>query len=440
MSELDIEGHIIYIVIIIINILLLIYLLLYIKKIISQKEVLKTIINSSPDIICYKDPDGRMIEVNKTFELIINADFPIVGKKDLDLIKLMPNRADEFRMCYETDREVWESGSIKTVEESFKLIDGTYQTFDVIKVPSYNKDGSKKGIAIVGRDITDRRRSEEIKIKTEENKKILNELKQYNKIRTDFFANLSHELRTPLTLIVSALKLVEISNNNYNKESKYKINRYVKTIKQNSFRLMRLINNLIDITKSEEGYLELHACENDIISTIEDITLSVSDFAEEKGLNLIFDTNIEEKYTVFDADKIERIMLNLMSNAIKFTPNGGEIKVEIEEKNSGIEISVTDTGIGIPLGNQETVFERFVQVDKSLSRSNEGSGIGLSLVKSFAEMHNGSVKIDSNYIDGTKVIVDLPCNITCKKDERQCLISEESKVQIIDIEFSDIYS
>jgi len=440
MRELDIEGHIIYIVIMMILILLLIYLLIYIKKIISQKEVLKTIINSSPDIICYKDPDGRMIEVNKTFELIINADFPIIGKTDLDLIKLMPNRADEFRMCYKTDREVWKSGRITTVEESFKLIDGTYQTFDVIKVPSYNKDGSKKGIAIVGRDITDRRRAEELKLKTEENKKILNELKQYNKIRTDFFANLSHELRTPLTLIVSALKLVEISNDNYNKESKYKINRYVKTIKQNSFRLMRLINNLIDITKSEEGYLELHACENDIISTIEDITLSVSDFAEEKGLNLIFDTNIEEKYTVFDADKIERIMLNLMSNAIKFTPKGGEIKVEVEEKNSGIEIIVTDTGIGIPLGNQDTVFERFVQVDKSLSRSNEGSGIGLSLVKLFVEMHNGSVKIDSNYTDGTKVIVYLPCNITCKKDERQCLISEESKVQIIDIEFSDIYS
>ena len=427
------NTHIIYVTIILINIIIILYLLIDRKTIDDQKEILKTIINSSPDIIGYKDSKGKWVEVNKTLEDIINAKESIIGKTDLDLMKLIPDKEDEFRVCYETDKKIWENGNIKIVEEIFKLRDGTYQTFDVIKVPLYNIDGSRKGIGVIGRDIT-------YKKKSEENKRILNELQHYNEIRTEFFANLSHELRTPLTLIVSALKLVEISNNDYNELSKNKINKYIKTIRQNSFRLIRLINNLIDITKSEDGYLELQVCNYNIVSIVEDITLSIKDFAEEKEISLIFDTNIEEKYTLCDNDKIERIILNLMSNAIKFTPKGGEIKVEIVGKNSGIQISVTDTGIGIPLENQKDVFERFVQVDKSLSRSNEGSGIGLSLVKSFVEMHNGKIIIDSSYIEGTRFVIDLPCNIICEEVEKKCFKSEDSRIQIINIEFSDVYS
>ncbi|MBU3134715.1 PAS domain-containing sensor histidine kinase [Clostridium gasigenes] len=427
------NTHVIYVTIILINIIIILYLLIDRKTIDDQKEILKTIINSSPDIIGYKDSKGKWVEVNKTLEDIINAKEPIIGKTDLDLMKLIPDKEDEFRVCYETDKKIWENGNIKIVEEIFKLRDGTYQTFDVIKVPLYNIDGSRKGIGVIGRDIT-------YKKKSEENKRILNELQHYNEIRTEFFANLSHELRTPLTLIVSALKLVEISNNDYNELSKNKINKYIKTIRQNSFRLIRLINNLIDITKSEDGYLELQVCNHNIVSIVEDITLSIKDFAEEKEISLIFDTNIEEKYTLCDNDKIERIILNLMSNAIKFTPKGGEIKVEIVGKNNGIQISVTDTGIGIPLENQKDVFERFVQVDKSLSRSNEGSGIGLSLVKSFVEMHNGKIIIDSSYIEGTRFVIDLPCNIICEEVEKKCFKSEDSRIQIINIEFSDVYS
>lgn len=401
---------------------------------------MKTIINTSPDIICYKDELGRWIEANKTLKDIINCEENIIGKSDLDLMKLMPEMADEFRICYETDKEIWKNRSVKTVEEMFKLKDGTYQTFDVIKVPLYKKDGSKKGIAVIGRDITDKKKAEEIRKESEKDKKNLKELQRYNEIRTDFFANLSHELRTPLNLILSAIRLVEISNDDYTDLSKEKIDKYINIMRQNSFRLIRLINNLIDITKLEDGYLELNLCEKNIVSIVEEITLSISHVAEEKQISLIFDTDIEEKYTVCDEDKIERIILNLMSNAIKFTPKGGEIRVEIEEKNKGVEISVSDTGIGIPVESQECVFERFIQVDKTLSRKNEGSGIGLSLVKAFVEMHNGTIKIDSEYKNGAKFIMNLPCNLICEKPAVKLLESENSKIQMINIEFSDIYS
>lgn len=421
-------------------IVIIIYLLIERKNILDQRRILKTIINSSPDMICYKDSEGRWIEANNTIKEIINCDECIIGKRDLDLMKLMPEREAEFRRCHETDKEIWKYRKIKIVEETFKRKNGTYQTFDVIKVPLYNNDGSEKGLAVIGRDITDKKKSEKLKKQSEDDKKVLKELKRYNEIRTDFFANLSHELRTPLTLILSAIRLVEMANDDYTEVSKEKINKYINIMRQNSFRLIRLINNLIDITKSQDGYLELHLCEKNIVSIIEEITVSINHFAEERQINLIFDTDIEEKYTACDEDKIERIILNLMSNAIKFTPNGGELRVEIEEKNNGIEISVTDTGIGIPIESQECVFERFTQVDKSLSRKNEGSGIGLSLVKTFVEMHKGTIKIDSEYKKGTKFIVNLPCNLICENKEVKSIKSENSKVQIINIEFSDIYS
>lgn len=432
--------HISYLLIIMGLIGMILYLISKEKKVSEERAILKTIINSSPDIICYKDSEGRWIEANRTLKDIINCGECIIGKSDLDLMKIMPERADEFKVCYETDKEIWKSGSLKVVEETFKHEDGRRQTFDVIKVPLYNVDGSKKGLAIIGRDITDRKRTEELKKEAEKRKKILEELERYNEIRTDFFANLSHELRTPLTLILSAIRLVEMSNDNYNELSKEKINKYIKIMRQNSFRLIRLINNLIDITKSEDGYLELHLYKKNIISIVEDITLSTKYFAEEKGINLIFDTDIEEKYTACDEDKIERIILNLMSNAIKFTPSGGDIKIEINNKGEGIEICVSDTGIGISIENQKCVFERFTQVDKSFSRRNEGSGIGLSLVKAFVEMHNGIIKIDSEYTAGTKFVINLPCNLICEEKEVKCLKAEESNVQIINIEFSDIYA
>lgn len=418
----------------------ILYLVISKKKISDESEILKAIIDTSPDIICYKDSQGKWIEANKTLKKIINCGQCVIGKSDLDLMKIMPERAEEFKLCYETDKKIWKSGKVNIVEERFKSEDGTYQTFDVIKVPLYNSDKSKKGLAIIGRDITERKKSEKIKRQSEEDKKNLQEIQRYNEVRTTFFANLSHELRTPLTLILSAVKLVEMSNDDYDELSKEKIKKYVHIMRQNSFRLIRLINNLIDITKSDDGYLELHLCEKDIVSIVEDITLSTKYFAEEKGINLIFDTNIEEKYTACDEDKIERIILNLMSNAIKFTPPGGKIKVEIYEKDNGIEIAVIDTGIGIPIESQKCVFERFIQVDKTLSRKNEGSGIGLSLVKAFVEMHNGTIKIDSEYKEGTRFVMSIPCDLVSKEKEVVNPNKDDSKVQIINIEFSDIYA
>ena len=241
----------------------------------------------------------------------------------------------------------------------------------------------------------------------------------------------------------STLQLLNlIGVNKSTGKNEEKVKKYYNIMKQNCYRLLRLVNNLIDITKIDAGYFKLNLKNENIIAIIEDITLSVTDYAENKGLEIIFDTDIEEKIMACDADKIERIMLNLLSNAIKFTPAGGNILVNIADKDSSIIISVKDTGIGIPLDKQESIFERFIQVDKSLSRNREGSGIGLSLVKSLVELHGGTIELVSEYGKGSEFIIEFPVKVLPPENETTISdenIAKETNIEMINIEFSDIY-
>lgn len=276
----------------------------------------------------------------------------------------------------------------------------------------------------------------------EEKNRILSETMEYEKLRTDFFANISHELRTPLNVIFSAEQMLDLMLRNGSiEDNKYKINKYMKTIKQNCYRLIRLIGNLIDITKMDAGYFEVNLQNEDIVKVVEDITLSVAEYVGNKNINLIFDTEFEEKIIACDLEKIERIMLNLLSNAVKFTSANGNIFVNVYEKDCKIFVSVKDTGIGIPKHLQDAIFERFIQADKTTSRNREGSGIGLSLVKSLVELHEGSISLISEDNKGAEFIFQLPnrtVDIEEKQDANSNCINNES-VERIHIEFSDIY-
>jgi signal transduction histidine kinase len=286
------------------------------------------------------------------------------------------------------------------------------------------------------RDITERK-------KEEENMKSLQNALEYDKLKTEFFSNISHELRTPINVIMSALQMCDILNkNNSLIDNLDRVNRYFGIMKQNCYRLIKLVNNLIDITRIDSGYLQLELNNYNIISIIEDITLSVADYIENKGLSLIFDTDAEEVIMACDPDKIERIVLNILSNAVKFTEPGGRITVKVKKQKGAVIISIKDTGAGIPEDKQELIFERFVQVDKSLSRKNEGSGIGLSLVKSLIEMHNGDIHLNSKPNEGSEFIIKLPVNVLDQSPDNSINKSyiQQSNTERIHIEFSDIYS
>lgn len=215
----------------------------------------------------------------------------------------------------------------------------------------------------------------------------------------------------------------------------------MRIIKQNCYRLTRLISNMIDITKIDSNYLPLNLRNHDIVRLTEDIVLSVAKFINDKGLQITFDTNVKEALIACDPDKIERIMLNLLSNAVKFTPRGGSIHVTMHEKISVIEIHVKDTGVGIPEEMKDFVFERFVQVDGTTSRSTEGSGIGLSLVSSLVEMHGGNITLDSKQGEGCLFIIRLPKKTVSNTEKERDISHMTSRdiVETINIEFSDIY-
>lgn len=212
-------------------------------------------------------------------------------------------------------------------------------------------------------------------------------------------------------------------------------------MKQNCYRLLRLTSNLIDMTKLDNGYFEVSLKNCNVVQIIEDITLSVASYIENKGIRLTFDTDIEEKTMAVDPDKLERIMLNLLSNAVKFTEREGSIFVNVSDKEDGIEISVRDTGIGIPEDKLNVIFERFRQVNNLLTREREGSGIGLSLTKNLVELLGGNIRVKSKQGEGSEFIVWLPYSyVEGEAVDEDELYNNQSRVERIHIEFSDIYS
>lgn len=321
-------------------------------------------------------------------------------------------------------------------------VDGTCIDVEITTAPFVDCD--ELSILVIARDISERKKSEKLARDMEEQKLILEKTLELDKLKTDFFSNISHELRTPINVILSTLQLSSMYLNNDDIPNKaLKMGRFNNIMQQNCRRLLRLINNLIDITKIDAGYMDVHLQNCNIISVVENIVMSVAQYVESKGISLVFDTDTEERIMACDPEKIERIILNLLSNAVKFTQSGGNITVSIAAKEEKTVISVKDTGIGIPEDKRSLIFERFRQADQSLTRNYEGSGIGLSLVKSLVEMHGGTIRLDTEYNNGCNFIVELPV-ILCQYENN----AEESDIENglpyshierIKIEFWDIY-
>lgn len=279
-----------------------------------------------------------------------------------------------------------------------------------------------------------------IKLEAEKEKRELEETVQLEIVKNEFFSNISHEFRTPINILLGTMQLINKNIEENSIEIK-DLKKYANYIKQNSYRLLRLVNNLIDISKMDIGAYELRSSNQNIISIIEDITLSVADYTQNNKINLVFDTNVEELITCCDPDKIERIMLNLLSNAIKFTPENGTIEVNIDACENSVKVSVKDSGVGIPKDKLEVIFDRFGQVDGSFNRKCEGSGIGLSLVKNLVEMHGGTINVTSNIDEGSEFIFSIP--IRFKEEDNKYDYDRDRKskhVERCDIEFSDIYN
>ena len=278
----------------------------------------------------------------------------------------------------------------------------------------------------------------------EEQRKILEEAMQLESLKNEFFANISHEFRTPINIILGTMQLMKrnVDQNKIHWDESLNLESHINYIKQNAYRLLRLVNNLIDITCIDSGYYQLQLGNYNIVEIIENITLSVAQYTKDKGINLIFDTNCEEKIIACDPDKIERIVLNLLSNAIKYTDKSGNIYVGLKIEDDIVKISVKDDGVGMSSDKLDIIFDRFKRIDNNLNRKCEGSGIGLSLVKSLVELLDGRIYVSSELGVGSEFIFELP-NKVIQDYSKSILdrnIPKSTQIEKCNIEFSDIYS
>ena len=255
-------------------------------------------------------------------------------------------------------------------------------------------------------------------------------------IKNEFFSNISHELKTPLNVIYSTNQLLDVSTQRDDFKAVYM--KFSDCLRINCKRMLRLIDSIVDITKLDVGFKEPNFKNYNIVNIVEDMSLSVVNYAKTKEIDIIFDTNIEELYIKLDLDMLERIVLNLLSNAIKFSNKNSTVTVKIISDKEWVGIKVIDNGIGIDLEIQPMIFDRFVQGDKSIRRKKEGSGIGLSLVKSFVELMEGEIYLKSDGKSGSEFTVLLPNKILLDDDSVE-YNSYNVDEEHIKLEFSDIY-
>lgn len=263
--------------------------------------------------------------------------------------------------------------------------------------------------------------------------KELNRIKEKNKFKTEFLSNVAYDIKKPIN------KIFETNNNLIENKGKYNsenINNHTRLVKQNCYRLIRLLNNIEYVSRIDNGTctLELRKC--DIVKLLENIVKISKTYTDKKGIDISFKSEVNKKILSLDIDKVEKIILNILSNAIKFTDTGGKIDINLYMHNEQVCISIKDTGIGIPKDKTEVIFENFEQLDTTLSRGCEGTGMGLSVVKKLANLNNIKINVESELNKGSEFIITLPNNIVSKNIKLQDKFAQDEK---IDIEFSDIY-
>ena len=394
------------------------------KRVYKEKE-LEDYVEISTDLIATLDCNGKFIKVNDQWTNILGwSAEEMLGMSFYDLVD-----QDSINRHHFYKNNLGNNYDLVDFTDRYLAKDNTYKY--LILKSKYVQ--SKKEYIITGKDIT---QDVDVKNKLEEMKKAI----EFESKKNDFFTNISHELKTPINIILGSNQLMELNYKNHNITDE-KLKNSINLTKQNSYRLLKLVGNFLDISKMGAGFYEIEPINTNIVSVVENIGQSVEPYMAAKKIQFIFDTETEEEIVACDPDKIERIVLNLLSNAIKYTNENGKIFVNVASKESVVEISVEDTGTGIPKDKVEKVFNRFEQVDPSLVKKREGCGIGLSLTKHLVEMHGGEIWVESQEGKGSKFIFTIPKQLVNNQtDEAMDILDDSTRVDKCRIEFSDIYS
>jgi PAS domain S-box-containing protein len=342
----------------------------------QSERKFRNYIANAPYGIFIADKEGNYLEVNKTACTLTGySEDELTGMNRIDLI------APEFRYrAGQSFEEVKNTGS-DSVELSCMRKDGTFcwLRIDATRL-------SETRYLVFASDITERKKAEysliEAKMMAEEN----------SRIKSEFLANMSHELRTPLTAVIGFSDILSIQRFG---ELNSKQLEYVEHILKSGKHLLDVINDVLDLSKVEAGKMELDCEIFSVSELLEEVQRSLYPLSVRKNIEIDLMNDVREPEIFADKLKLKQIMYNLLSNAIKFTPDNGKVSVAARQSHDTIEISVSDTGIGIPENRLEEIFDPFMQVDASNKRRYGGTGLGLALARRFVEMHGGSIRVES---------------------------------------------
>jgi len=363
-------------------------------------KILLELVEQSPDIICIKDGDGRWLLANSAdLALFHLSGVDYRGKTDAQLAsETHPVYREAFLTCMDTDNECWKRGELSRSDEIISIPGGGQVVLDVLKIPVFNKDNSRKNLIVLGRDVTKRRNTEKdlmiAKVKAEES----------DKLKTSFLATMSHELRTPLNAVIGFSNLIEAE------QDLNEIYDYTRIIHNNAKSLLNLIEDLFDISLIEANQMNVVLSDIDVISIIKDVyDIFPVEIHKLDKLNIKLSLHIDvEKFMIkSDMFRIKQVITNLVKNSLKFT-HEGEISISFKYDDQWAYIVVADTGIGIAEDKLETVFEKFRQVEDSSTRKFGGAGLGLAISKKLAILMGGDLTVSSQKGKGSKFIFSLP--------------------------------
>ncbi|WP_321417893.1 response regulator [uncultured Methanomethylovorans sp.] len=396
------------------------------KGLIESEEKLFKISNSAQDAIVMVDTKSIITFWNPAAEKIFGYTREEAMGKDIYALTAPFEYEDGYKNSFTGFIAESKHNSSQILSVNSRKKSGTEFPAEVSLSEFKLKNGSWNYVAII-RDITERKKAEEALIDA----KVTAEMA--NRAKSEFLATMSHELRTPLNSIIGFSDLMLDGGVGEMQDMQKK---FMGNISISGKHLLSLINNILDISKIEAGKMELNYELFDVYAVIDEVKQLVSPLADKKEIKfeLTKDESLEQIYA--DRLKFKQILFNLASNAIKFTPLGGKVTISATKVQNKAQFSVKDTGIGISKDNQSKLFQPFKQIDSTTTRRYEGTGLGLSLVKRFVEMHKGKIWVESELGTGTTFIFEMPLkpdlneNGTTNIDHLPAQVSTKSAVQI----------
>ncbi|WP_143317604.1 HAMP domain-containing sensor histidine kinase [Clostridium sp. HBUAS56017] len=352
------------------------------QAIIKKKEkMFKTFFSSVPVPLAIISEKGRVTFINSSFKELVDEDNikNIINRKINSIIKSKNEDDGEYSFMKE-------HSIISGVFEGKK--EQKYVDMELVDISN-----NKEECLIIFNDVTSKIKIGQLRAEMENN--IFQE-----RIKRDFLSNISHDLKTPINVIYSAAQLISVYIDSGNREA---LKKYNLISKLNCIALIRLTNNLIDSSRIYSDYLSANLQVKNIVEIVEETVTSLIDYAKNKDINLLFDTDEEEIYVNFDDEFMQRIVINLVSNAIKFSREGGKIEVIIQTLEEKVKLLIIDNGIGMEEEFIERAFSRYAMGKNNENRSEKGTGIGLFVVKKLVEKQNGEIFIKSKINEGTEI-------------------------------------